>query len=203
LKPKYAKLTDKDVSSYFCKSELAQIYSISGGVVSKRLDGDIPYLKLSGTDFYHLSNVSELMDFRKKDNRSNQVPEGAVENQWGVFDPNTPAMDDPDQMSPAERRLWYQSEDLRQSMLLKERKNAVEERQLIPAQEVEMTLAAAFKAVALTLDTLPDALERDGVISSKDIERIINILDGSREGLANTLSDLSPLVRTLQEEYDV
>ena len=59
--------------------------------------------------------------------------------------------------------------------------------ELIPAREVEIGLAGAYKTLALTLDTLPDALERDGVISSDEIGRVIDIMDSAREQLANDL----------------
>jgi len=74
----------------------------------------------------------------------------------------------PEKMTPPDRRTHYQAEDTKQAAELKRRKNELEERLLIPATEIVQTLAHAFKTVALTLDTLPDALERDGLLASTD-----------------------------------
>jgi len=51
-------------------------------------------------------------------------------------------------------------------------------------------LAEAFKKVALTLDTLPDALERDGFIGSPDVEGTVALIDVTRTKLADALAKL-------------
>jgi len=96
----------------------------------------------------------------------------------------------PEKRNPKERLLHYEAEDSKQSARLKQRKNDVESGNLIHAVEVEQVLAQAFKTVALTLDTLPDALERDGMINGADVEGAIALIDEARTKLADELADL-------------
>lgn len=105
--------------------------------------------------------------------------------------------ENPDEMLPADRKLYYQAEDLRQSVLLKMRKNALEARDVIPAAEVEQALALAFKSIALFLDSLPDKMERDDIIHADDVDKLIKMVDGERAQLRNSLEALSPIVRIL------
>lgn len=186
------KLTDKRL---YTLKELCQLYGVSSTTVSARI-GDAVYKLIRGTRYWDITEVSTLNDVR---NLKPKV-EGAYKNQWGEYDPNdedSPELD-PNKMKAAERRLHWQAEDLRQSMLIKQRKNQVESRELIPAQEVEKCLALAFKTIALTLDTLPDALERDGMIKPNDIGSIITIMDGAREQLAESLKGLSKEVELIE-----
>lgn len=176
----------------YSRVELGDIYGISAQTVANYIAA-VPFAaKDNKTHLWNLSDVTELTDQRPK----KELKEGAWENQWGSHDPDNDHIEtDPNKMKAAERRLHWQGEDLRQSTLLKERKNAVEARELIPAHEVELTLAGAFKAVTLMLDTLPDALERDGVIPPGDINKVISILDSAREQLNNDLleSEMNPV----------
>ena len=170
-------------------TELANIYGKDKRTVV-RMIGTIPLATIpDNEEFYDLNAVTQIIDVNKVDKKE------GWKNQWGEYDPDEEIETDPNKMKAAERRLWFQSEDLRQSTMLKERKNATEARELIPVREVEIGLAAAFKAVALVLDTLPDALERDGVIPSSQINTVIKILDSSREQLVQDLlkSSLKPV----------
>ena len=60
---------------------------------------------------------------------------------------------DPETLSPAERKLWYDGETRRRE--LQER-----DRHLIPESEVEQTTATAYAAIAQSILALPDQLER-------------------------------------------
>lgn len=192
MKPEFVHLTDKNTVKLFSVPELAEMFGVSAPTAKKRIASIDPITTLKNIKFYDISEVAVFMDCRKS---------GGYVNQHGSYDPNKVVSDNPDEMTPAERNLHWKAEDLKQATKLKERKNMVEARMLIPAHEVELSLASAFKTIALTLDTLPDSLERDGIISSGDIETIISILDSSREQLANDLTDLSPITATIQEEY--
>lgn len=167
----------------YSKSELSKIFGMTAGTVAAMIGGITPVVKKGNRGLYNIADVVKLTDTRVKN-------EG-WENQWGKHDPNDEIETDPNKMKPADRRLYWQSVDLEQAAMLKQRKNAVEARDLIPAREVEIGLSGAFKTVALTLDTLPDALERDGVIGSAQIGRVIDIMDSAREHLANDLLESS------------
>lgn len=83
---------------------------------------------------------------------------------------------DPAKLPPMERRAWYQSESERLDVETKKR-------QLIPAAEVEAEIAAGFKLVAQTLDTLPDRLERDCALGGDQVGLVQHVIDQLREEL--------------------
>lgn len=184
----------------FNRKQLSDIYRVGVQTIPAYI-GDVLHVATDeqGAYLWDIGTITTLTDKRPK---TNSKKDGTWSNQWGSHDPDDDEHieTNPDRMKAAERRLWYQSEDLRQSTLLKERKNAVEARDLIPAHEVELTLAGAFKAVTLMLDTLPDALERDGVIPPEDIGQVISILDSAREQLSNDLleSNMEPVTELLK-----
>jgi len=161
---------------YFNREELAETFGLARSTVCKMIKG-IPHAGVRDRGLvWHIADVTTLKDAQKKKQRK------VVENNVEV---------NPEKRTPKERLLHHQAEGLKQSALLKQRRNDVESGVLIPALEVEKALATAFKTVALTLDTLPDALERDGMISSADVEGAIALIDVAREQLANDLANLS------------
>lgn len=178
-------LTKKQDSLRFTKSQLAAAYGISIPTLTKMIGPTPPVGTRRNAHVWAIGDVTEMRDVRDP-----YVPQQQEEK---------PIETDPAKMKPADRKTHYQAEDYKQSTMLKERKNAVESRELLPAQEVEITLANAFKTVALVLDTLPDALERDGIISSTDIAKVVNIIDGTRDQLATDLAELSPIVEDINE----
>lgn len=170
------------------KAQLAEAYQTSSVTVGKRIKGIEPLMRKGTTDYYRLRDVCDLKDVREL------VVKPADEEQENISDP--------DKMAPDKRRLFYQAEDLRQAAELKARKNAIEAGKLLEAAHVERVIAEAFKTMALTLDTLPDLFERDGLIQSSDVQRVIEIVDSSRNQLANDLSNLSPVVEQIEAEGD-
>lgn len=172
----------------FVVNELATAFKLSPPTVRKML-GDTPTAGKRGkTTIYKLGDVCTLNDVREPYIEPTPEEETIETN--------------PDKMKPSDRRTHYQAEDLKQAAELKQRKNDIESRALIPAHEVEQALAQAFKTIALLLDTLPDALERDGMIAASDIHSIIAIIDSSREQLAVDLSSLSPAIEDMNEGGD-
>ena len=63
------------------------------------------------------------------------------------------------------------------------------ERRLIPAAEVEATLAVAFSTVAQALLNLPDAMEREG-LPPEAAELAERVIHGAMDGLATDLQAL-------------
>jgi len=169
-------------NNLYSRIDLGELYNLSPDVVGKMIGGIGMVAKdHNGRHLWNLKDITDLKDTRSGGSN-------VVKNQWGEWgDDGEPIETDPARMKPADRRLYWQSVDLEQAAMLKQRKNSVEARELIPNEEVARTLTMAFKTVALTLDTLPDVLERDGIIASGDIQTIISILDSAREQLGNDL----------------
>lgn len=60
-------------------------------------------------------------------------------------------------------------------------------RQLLPASDVEKTIGEAFKALAQTLDSLPDTLERDCALPPNAVIAAQRAIDAARETLYSML----------------
>lgn len=83
---------------------------------------------------------------------------------------------DPESMMPKDRKDWYQSENER---LKFER----EMQKLVEAHEVRRELSQMAKAVANTMDAIPDLLERDCGLDPDSLDRVQVSLDGLRESM--------------------
>jgi len=64
---------------------------------------------------------------------------------------------------------------------------ALSRRELVPVAVYEQTLADALKSVAQSLESLPDLLERDGLIDGPAAERCQRVIDGLRDQMADRL----------------
>ena len=90
---------------------------------------------------------------------------------------------DPEKLSPKDRLDWYRGN--------RERKKDMQEAgELVPAARFEAELAAVLKAVAVTLESLPDVLERDAGIDGAAVERTQAVIDRVREDLYQKLVNL-------------
>ncbi len=81
---------------------------------------------------------------------------------------------DPDDMLPTDRKAYYQSENERIKFEEKVRN-------LIPIDEVHREMSQLAKAIASSLDSLPDMLERDAGLSPEAIDRVEELTDRLRE----------------------
>ncbi|HAU8263938.1 DUF1441 family protein [Phytobacter diazotrophicus] len=86
------------------------------------------------------------------------------------------------EMSPQDRKAWYQSENER----LKFEK---EEREVIPVDEVVQVYSSMLKAVVMVLETLPDILERDCGLTPAAVNRVQGIIDDLRDEMARKVAD--------------
>ncbi len=80
----------------------------------------------------------------------------------------------PDQMSPKERKDWFDSENSR----LKYEK---EKKQLVPDDEVAREMSALIKAVINPIDGMTDTLERKADLTPKQAEIVQREMDAIRE----------------------
>lgn len=87
---------------------------------------------------------------------------------------------DPDQLDPQDRLAYWRSEH-------EKLKVAQERSELLSRIEVEREFARFFEVVGRFYDTLPDQLERDGLMDSRGLARLEEMLDGHREELYATL----------------
>lgn len=83
---------------------------------------------------------------------------------------------DPVQMTPTDRRAWFQGESLRTDLEAKQRK-------LIPAAEHEASLAKMAQTLVQFCDTLPDVMERDLSLDGEQVEHVQRLVDKMRERL--------------------
>lgn len=90
--------------------------------------------------------------------------------------------DDPDSMPPTERRAWYQSENERVKLEL-------ELRELVRAEEVHQEMSRLAKAVASSLDSLSDMLERDAGLPPESIILVEKVTDALREQMYQSIID--------------
>lgn len=89
-------------------------------------------------------------------------------------------VEDPDLLTPQDRKAWYQSEKDRV---------ALEESQgvLVPREEVREQLAVVIKVTAQMLETLPDILERDCRLPSDMVDLVERRIDQARADWAEAL----------------
>lgn len=90
--------------------------------------------------------------------------------------PHPGAGDDPTNMTPHDRLNHWKA-------VREETKHREEARQLLPASDYERALSSALKTVAMTLESLPDVLERDAGISGAAVEACQRTIDRMREDL--------------------
>ena len=186
---------------------LSLAFDIDRTTVTNMIQGVKPIGKKGRSLLYDIKDVATL-----KETRDSMLVEKFTNNKYkdkphhsnSTTDPDNSdgLITDPEQMTPVQRINYYKAEDLRQSAQLKQHKNDVESGKLMIALDVERTVAEAFKKIALVMDTLPDLLERDGIIGSSDIERVIDVLDKSREQLAIDLSEISPMTEDINYKGD-
>lgn len=91
----------------------------------------------------------------------------------------------PDGMEPKDALDYYKGQ--REKLKL-----AVETNELIPAAEIERTVGIAFKSLAHSLDSLPDALERDLALTPALVSAIQAAIDQARETLYLNLATALP-----------
>lgn len=88
----------------------------------------------------------------------------------------TPSVKENGEMSPQDRKAWYQSENERL-------KFEEASRELIPAGECAEVYRQMVKATVMTLETLPDLLERDCALSPQATTYVQNAIDDFRDYL--------------------
>lgn len=97
---------------------------------------------------------------------------------YGVTDASPE--DDPEKLPPKDRLDWYKG--------TRERTRHQQEiGELIPAADYERALSDSLKTVAVTLESLPDILERDAGLPGAAVEKAIAVIDALRERIYKAL----------------
>lgn len=146
------------------RSELSEIFECSLTTIDDRVKAGMPVLKRptetdKGWQFDYLRCIEWLV---KRDN-------GLID---ADFDPNN--------LSPADRKNWYDSELKRIQLEEKQRK-------LIPSDDVEMMVTDAYGVFAQNMRSIPDNLERDLSLSGKVAEHVEVFINQNLEGLEKAL----------------
>lgn len=94
----------------------------------------------------------------------------------------TPSMKENGEMSPQDRKAWYQSENERL-------KFEAASRELLPVEEVAREYASLAKAVVMVLETLPDILERDCALQPSAVMRVQKTIDDLRDEMARKIAE--------------
>ncbi|EBU7016870.1 DUF1441 family protein [Salmonella enterica subsp. enterica serovar Newport] len=94
----------------------------------------------------------------------------------------TPSMKENGEMSPQDRKAWYQSENERL-------KFEAASRELLPVEEVAREYSSLAKAVVMVLETLPDILERDCALQPSAVMRVQRIIDDLRDEMARKIAE--------------
>ena len=91
-----------------------------------------------------------------------------------------PSIKEHGDMSPQDRKAWFQSENER----LKYESAA---RELIPAEECRDVYTQLCKGLVLVLETLPDLLERDCALTPTAVKYVQDKIDDFRDHLYNEM----------------
>lgn len=91
---------------------------------------------------------------------------------------------DPEAMAPSDRKAWYEGEARRRELM-------VEAKELIPAADVEQTVATAFAAIAQDVRAIPDNLERRHGIAPDVAEAVEAVLFDALDSLADRLASFA------------
>lgn len=105
---------------------------------------------------------------------------------WRLVGETTGGDVDPESLSPAERKAWYEGEARRREL-------AEKARELIPAADVEQAVATAYAAIAQGVRAIPDNLERRHGIEPAVAERVEEALHAEMDALADRLAMLAPV----------
>jgi hypothetical protein len=151
------------------KAEAALFFDITLPTLDKWIRDGAPVLQRGSR------GVSWVLDFRAiaEWRFSSRLPEGGV---------------DPETLTPAERKLWYDGEVRRRDLQIRDR-------ELIPVAEVESVVALGFATVSQAMQSLPDVLEQDAALTPEQAdaaERSIHAVLGALADRLSTLAAVEP-----------
>ena len=143
------------------KAELAEFFGVALTTVDQWLRRGCPYVQRGSRGIQWKFDFLDVAKWK-----------------YGAADDNVD--EDPEKMPPKDRLDWYRGN--------RERTKHMEEAgELIPAAVFETELAAVLKKIAVTMESLPDVLERDADIDGSAVERVQMVTDRMRNELYGSL----------------
>lgn len=156
-------LSKREDADLFSINRLSSLFGLDRATVTKRIAKVSPAGQRGGYDVYTVRDVApHLVE------RAAQSDPDAI---------------DPDKFIPRDRLDHYRAE--RERLKLQ-----AEQRDVVPAAEVDRVLAAAFKSLSGSLDMLPDVLERECGLSVDAVQQCITAVDRARQALYDQLLEL-------------
>lgn len=99
-------------------------------------------------------------------------------------------------MTPAQMKTYFQAKLARETYLKAKQDNLAASGELVEVADVERSAIAAFKIISNFMENMGDILEREGVISSAEVEGVNLVVDKQRDQLADAMLDLAPNIES-------
>ena len=128
------------------KMGIAQFFGVSLPTVNSWLNSGMPFVQKGDRGVSWEFDLAEVAKWHFRSGVSSDGP---------AIDPET--------LPPGERKQWYEGEAKRRDLQIRDR-------ELIESQELEQSLGVAYAAVAQSLLSLPDYLERRAGLSPEQAE---------------------------------
>ena len=185
----------------FSRDQLSKMFGISVITIRKKINGVIP-TKTFGRqgDTFDIADVAELLDVRDDEivmkhttttNPGKNTPKKPAKSTSEETPVETDDDGAPVGASPAQLKVWFQAKTAEQEYLAKKTKNEIEDGVLLVASDVEKGLASTLKTLIQAVDTLPDSLENQGIITGDQIHSVAELTDTMR---AQIIDDLNRVI---------
>lgn len=102
---------------------------------------------------------------------------------YRVFDSS--GRPNPDKMTPAERKSWYDSEEKRRNL-------QVRDGELVPADDMGQAIAKALSRMSQRLLGLPDRIERKFVLDPAIVVAVSSEIESTMTAIADDLAAIQP-----------
>lgn len=182
-------MTNLTARYLFSLSELAEMFGLSQAGAKKVIKDVEPDGKRGRAFVWQLSRVAKLTgDVELAIQREYESRNDATLGDIQTANKELP-ITDLGAMTPAQLKVYFQTVDIQQSYLGKRRINLQKAGELIPKESVREAFVNVFKIITIFFDTLPDVLERDGIVDRGRVDDTIKVVDGVRQDMADKVQD--------------
>ena len=145
----------------FTSDELCSIFNVTPLIFARMTAGVITLVDQNGATRYSILHITKLNDVRKDDS-----------------------------LSPSDKLAVARTLIAKEDYKKKKTENEVIKRNLIPAGEVEVHIASAFKVLSRWLDLLPDLVEKKALIDVQKLIKFVALINRAKEQLLIDLSNI-------------
>lgn len=147
------------------KAELGEFMGVSHSSVDRWVRRGCPFIQQGSI---HRPWVFDIVDVMR----------------WRYEHSEESVVDDPEEMTPQDRKAWYDSEMVRRKLL-------ASDRELLSLDDVESSLAQAYEIISNTLIVIPQRVAEagGGVAEQREAEAVVT---AELENLRSRLLTLSP-----------